>query len=237
MCANAIVYPLDWLATRSQIEAKQQKGSVYAGMTFSLAQTFASNYLFFLHYQCIRNSLVARIRLSVSAELLTGALAGLLSRLWTTPLSVLATRRQTGCTSYHHALSQVLKTDGVLGLWNGFGASAILTVNPAITYGLLQAIQTGLKSTKPLTVIQVFLLGSFTKALATIVSTLFNAAYPFILAKIRMQAGHASSVNMAFRKMFKSGVLGFYVGLPMQLLKAVTCQGLLVAIQHQLLRK
>jgi hypothetical protein len=56
--------------------------------------------------------------------------------------------------------------DGVQGLWHGLTASLILCSNPAITYGVFR----NLKKSSHSNILEIFLMGVVSKALATIVT-------------------------------------------------------------------
>ncbi|EIM91363.1 mitochondrial carrier [Stereum hirsutum FP-91666 SS1] len=84
----------------------------------------------------------------------------------------------------------IIKEDGITGLWLGMGPSLVLTVNPAITYGAYERVKSVMvmaqekagqgRKLGPWTS---FMLGAISKTLATVVT------YPYIMAKVRIQAG------------------------------------------------
>ncbi|KAJ3197198.1 ADP/ATP carrier protein [Irineochytrium annulatum] len=192
-----------------------------------------------------------------------GALAGAISRAMTTPISVLTTRQQTSTANPKPGLFQtllsIMRDEGVARLWRGLGPSLVLTVNPAITYGVFQRLRNLLLRLRArraptispppsLTRLETFLLGAVTKAIATVVT------YPYIMAKVRLQWKPPSGVEAAakgkgregeggaedaemvryrdtwdvLRKVWRTdGFVGWYTGMPAQLLKAVLCQGIL----------
>ncbi|KAJ3236490.1 ADP/ATP carrier protein [Chytriomyces hyalinus] len=240
--ANFLVFPLDVVASRLQIQSKalasvqahskpytsqldaliritREEGllqGLYAGLVPSLSQTAASAFLYFYFHSFVRGvylKLLKRIYInqprmllaSTSAELALGAVAGALSRAITNPISVVTTRLQTSNTTPNTTtkptsasiINEILQTDGVAGLWRGFPASLVLTVNPALTYGLFERVKSlvvarrmkravgkgvDVKSVSgTLSAGDAFLVGALTKALATVVT------YPYIMAKVRMQ--------------------------------------------------
>lgn len=110
-----------------------------------------------------------------------GAVAGALAQIFTLPVSVIATRQQLGkaknvgnskANSFVEVGREIVKEDGVAGLWAGIKPSMVLTVNPAITYGAFERIKSvilaGSESTK-LTPGKSFLVGALSKTLATVV--------------------------------------------------------------------
>lgn len=128
------------------------------------------------------------IQLSTSLELLLGALAGAFAQIFTIPVAVIATRQQL-FTSDKGAASpglfdtarEIIAEDGVTGLWTGLKPGLVLTVNPAITYGVFErvkgiliAAQVAAGAEARLTPGRSFALGVLSKTLATVVT------YPYI---------------------------------------------------------
>ena len=89
---------------------------------------------------------------------------------------------------------EIVREEGVTGLWLGIKPGLVLTVNPAITYGVFERIKSVLllaqekaasvaaPSNGKLTPGTSFLVGALSKTLATVVT------YPYIMAKVRIQA-------------------------------------------------
>ncbi|KAI8924018.1 mitochondrial carrier domain-containing protein [Entophlyctis helioformis] len=233
---------------------------LFAGMPAGLLQTFLSSLSYFVLYASLRQRAQAQLaalagpgrKLSTSAELVLGAVAGGLSRCLTTPVSVVTTRRQTAVArsasasaGYVQTVLEIVRSHGIGGLWSGLGPSLILTVNPAITYGLferLKGIVAG-RAGRRLTPGQVALMGALTKSLATIVT------YPYILAKVRMQSDRGAGgrgkgqgkgkagtglVGTLRECVAEGGLGGLYRGLGAQIGKAVVCQALLFVIKDAL---
>ncbi|KZT50611.1 mitochondrial carrier [Calocera cornea HHB12733] len=181
----------------------------YAGYAASMLSTFSQSYAYFFAYTVVRTAYLRRltrrassgatVQISTAMELLLGALAGALAQIFTIPVSVIATRQQIGSAHLHssHASNQerdnsflgvardIVREDGITGLWAGLKPGLVLTVNPAITYGVFERIKgivlarDGGTKLKPGTA---FMVGALSKTLATVVT------YPYIMAKIRLQA-------------------------------------------------
>lgn len=128
------------------------------------------------------------VQLSTSLELLLGALAGAFAQIFTIPVAVIATRQQLH-TSDNGSKSpglldtarEIIAEDGVTGLWTGLKPGLVLTVNPAITYGVFErvkgiliAAQVAAGAEARLTPGRSFLIGILSKTLATVVT------YPYI---------------------------------------------------------
>ncbi|KAI8992533.1 mitochondrial carrier domain-containing protein [Pilobolus umbonatus] len=122
MFALTVVYPLDIIKTRIQVQtkadaengehyssvfdgmkkilAKEGLSGLYAGLGSSLIGTASTNFTYFYCYSLIRESYNKRYNprggtLSTALELILGAAAGALTTLITTPVSVITTRQQT----------------------------------------------------------------------------------------------------------------------------------------------
>jgi adenine nucleotide transporter 17 len=70
---------------------------------------------------------------------------------------------------------EIIDEEGVAGLWLGIKPGLVLTVNPAITYGVFErlkgALLAGSSPNAKLAPGMAFVVGAFSKTLATIVST------------------------------------------------------------------
>ena len=140
--------------------------------------------------------------LSTMTELALGAIAGALGQIFTIPVSVVATRQQVGRpdvgsspsgtkgkekeddNSFMAVVREIIEEDGVTGLWLGLRPGLVLTVNPAITYGMFERIKSivllakGTASTKMGPWLS-FVVGALSKTLATIVRTAHFLQLPF----------------------------------------------------------
>ncbi|THH08596.1 hypothetical protein EW145_g2595 [Phellinidium pouzarii] len=149
---------------------------------------------------------------------------------------------------------EIIREKGVTGLWLGLKPSLVLTVNPAITYGMFERVKSLMLLAKEktggqlkLTPWQAFFVGALSKTLATIVT------YPYIMAKVRIQAGTQESdealpspasgsskkpkadgaVALLARVLREQGFLGWYQGMGAQITKAVLSQALLFVSKDQ----
>jgi len=127
--------------------------------------------------------------INIDHNISIGASAAAVSQFFTLPLSVLSTRLQTQHSSNtlqshstYSILISILKSDGLKGLYKGLGASLVLCVNPAITYGIFERLKTILVTNRmkggglvnagivKLSAIEAFILGALSKSIATIVT-------------------------------------------------------------------
>jgi len=152
---------------------------------------------------------------------------------------------------------EIVAEEGVTGLWLGLKPGLVLTVNPAITYGVFERVKSlillarGDLSTKMGPWLS-FLVGALSKTLATIVT------YPYIMAKVRIQARsadsedsvdseskskspsyhhqhsrHVGALDILARVWKREGFVGWYQGMQAQIIKAVLSQALLFMSKEQ----
>ena len=128
---------------------------------------------------------------------------------------MIATRQQVGRPegktskyddSFLGVAREILDEEGITGLWLGLRAGLVLTVNPAITYGVFERVK-GLvllaKQTTKMGPWLSFIIGAISKTLATVVSvnsdlvsfrgSLPQVTYPYIMAKVKIQARSADT--------------------------------------------
>ncbi|KAJ8473218.1 hypothetical protein ONZ51_g8021 [Trametes cubensis] len=228
--------------------------------------------------------------LNTAAELALGAVAGALAQIFTIPVAVIATRQQIGRSfdrrlskakkivdaekgekaedeaeeeyddSFLGVAKEIIAEEGVTGLWLGLKPGLVLTVNPAITYGLYERVKSVMLLAKgetnmnaKLSPWMAFTVGALSKSLATVVT------YPYIMAKVRIQARsadleeaqeehvpppphnkphhktghHVGALTVLARTWRRNGFVGWYQGMGAQLIKAVITQALLFMSKDQ----
>ncbi len=89
--------------------------------------------------------------------------------------------------SFFGVAREIIAEEGVAGLWLGLRPGLVLTVNPAITYGMFERVKSLLLTARgetnmnaKLTPWMAFAVGAVSKALATVVRALPN--YPCLIA-------------------------------------------------------
>ena len=144
-----------------------------------------------------------------------GFLAGAFSKLFTTPIANIVTRKQTSSMlsgrdpgketdqgSLRSIASQIRAEKGVQGFWSGYSASLVLTLNPSLTFFFFEAFKRALLShnqrqdTPPQAT---FLLAAISKAIASMIT------YPFSLAKSRLQSSSGLGEREASSSAEKEG--------------------------------
>lgn len=181
-------------------------GGFYRGFLASMLNTFSMQFAYFYWYMVVRKTYITKVlprshskapNLSILTELSLGALAGAIAQIFTIPVSVVATRQQldnskTGGKSLLATASEIVRDDGPTGLWRGLKPSLVLTVNPAITYGTFERLKlVALGPHGTMTPGKAFWMGALSKTLATVVT------YPYIMAKVRLQAKYDSNTQNA----------------------------------------
>lgn len=162
---------------------------LYAGLASGLLGTLIASFSYFFIYSSLRGQYSRRIngtQISTAMELILGAAAGALCQFIVLPIGIINTRQQTAQKplGFNATVAIIHKEEGLQGFWKGLRASLVLCTNPAITYGLFERTKRViLESTnkKSLTSSQIFIIGAFSKAVATILT------YPYIMAKIKLQ--------------------------------------------------
>ncbi|KAF2466645.1 mitochondrial carrier [Lindgomyces ingoldianus] len=274
--ANALVYPLDIVKTRLQVQVKHSRSSaspspadgehytsamdaiskiikaegipgLYAGMPGSLIGVASTNFAYFYWYTIVRTLYLSYRKTSTAPstaiELSLGAVAGAIAQLFTIPVAVVTTRQQTVSKHERKGLiatgKEVIDSDdGWTGLWRGLKASLVLVVNPAITYGAYQRLREGIfPGKKTLRPWEAFILGSMSKALATI------ATQPLIVAKVGLQSKPPPARNGKPFKTFgevmryiieHEGPLALFKGIGPQIMKGLLVQGFLMMTKERM---
>jgi hypothetical protein len=187
-------------------------------------------------------------------ELAVGMVAGAFSRLFTTPISNVVTRKQTAAMAgtkasqqtFSEIVEEIKKEKGILGLWSGYSATLVLTLNPAITFLLhetmLRLLVKRENRQNPGARIT-FILAAFSKGLASCVT------YPFSLAKSRTQVtskapttekGTMEKKQNIFQMLLKiandEGPLALYEGIEGEVLKGFFSHGLTMLVKERIHR-
>ncbi|THH15058.1 hypothetical protein EW146_g5369 [Bondarzewia mesenterica] len=191
--ANAASYPLELVTTRLQTtRSKKLQGvrgafailiytvkkygisALYDGLNSDTASTILSSFLYFYAYSFLRFLLMRRSPspsktplLSASQELCIGFIAGVASRLISSPLSIITVRLQMEREGSDDEIQEVEKRvekgegekvvegskqetgllrvvrlvyqeEGLAGFWRGFETTVLLSLNPSFTFFFFQ---------------------------------------------------------------------------------------------------
>jgi hypothetical protein len=128
----------------------------------------------------------------------------------------------------------------VAALWKGLGPSLLLCANPAINYTVFDSLKaryitmpqgsaTGNRNNHNLTMAEAFLLGLFSKFVATM------ATYPLIRAKVMLMVTNQASMTDCLRDAYRSkGLTGLYEGCTLQLLHTMLKSALLMTVRERI---
>lgn len=166
--------------------------ALYRGLGTDVGKSVVDSFLFFGFYNYLRRKQAnsgGGKKSRVLQELALGALAGACTRALTTPIANVVARKQTSSSDGNKSLSAMLKEiydeAGLLGLWSGYSATLVLTLNPSITFfvdrRLAKRVIPALEEEDVPVAYVAFLLAAFSKATATAIT------YPFQAAKTRLQ--------------------------------------------------
>ncbi|KAK6210190.1 hypothetical protein QIS74_11774 [Colletotrichum tabaci] len=250
--ANALVYPLDIVKTRLQVQVKPQS-------TTATTEPAESTDHVEPHYSSTWDALSKIVAEDGPKGLyagMSGSLLGVASTnfayfYWYSVVRALYLRSakssappstliELGLGAVAGAVAQLLINgdDGLFGLWRGLKASLVLVVNPAITYGayerLKEVVFPGKNNLKPW---EAFLLGAASKSLATI------ATQPLIVAKVGLQSRppperkgkpFSSFVEVMSFILEREGVSGLFKGIAPQILKGLLVQGILMMTKERM---
>ncbi|QSS61203.1 mitochondrial carrier protein [Histoplasma capsulatum] len=203
-------------AARKIYENEGGLRGLYAGLTHATGKAVVDSFVFFLAYSFLRQR---RLRarglrmhgsfLPVLDELAVGYVAEAFTKLLTMPISTVLTRKQveglasataaavgkekkSPTSSTRDIVSAIVAQKGLAGLWAGYSASLILSLNPALTFLLSQVFKFSLlprdKRRRP-PASATFLFAAISKVIAS------SLTYPFSMAKTRAQAATSAPTS------------------------------------------
>ena len=157
------------------VKVAQNEGvaALFKGISLKSLHVVIQNYLYFYMYEIIKSYRKGLgIKTSTLTNTISGVLAGCGNLTVTLPLDTLVVQIQTNKTG--KSVSELIEgiiAKGASGIYRGFGVSCILTLNPALTFAVFDALKakvTKILKTERLSVLQAF--GSLAKAIATILT-------------------------------------------------------------------
>jgi adenine nucleotide transporter 17 len=135
------------ISTLKEIVNKDGVLGLYRGLESTVFGTVVTQFTYFYFYALFRNAFARRLetqgrQMGIAFELGVGMLAGAISRLFTTPISVVTTRQQVDGGGFFEVLREVVSEGGYKALYKGLRANLVLTINPSITYGVFERLKT-----------------------------------------------------------------------------------------------
>ena len=260
--------PVGILATLQRIVKRRGLRSLYAGLSADTLSTLLSSFIYFFTYAALHKGAMAQRRRRAKApvplnavlgpfqELVIGVTAGVVSKSITLPISAVSVRQQISddhpspssdqkATQPHKSktitetLRQMIKEDGVLGLFSALPPSIPLALLPSLTLytnALLVRLLVPARYRAHPRGSVTFLLAALSNAIATL------PLYPLILFKVLGQSGVGRKTVRGKRTglmdtldelMFREGPAGLYKGLEGQLLKGFVSQGVMMLVKQR----
>ena len=217
-------------------------------------KSVVDSFLFFLVYNTLRklrNPTQSSLSTSVASRLLdeigVGVLAGAAAKGVTSPLQQIITFKQTNPASSEASVrdiaADIYRKRGISGLWAGYSASLILTINPSLTMLADSFARKVLSKRLSIGPAWTFFIAASSKALAS------SATYPLSLAKSRAQVawstpsscrpmqGLRNTKGNVVRSLVliakREGVLSLYSGLSAEVCKGFLSHGLTMLIKYR----
>lgn len=182
----------------------------YGGVVQDTLKSVIDAFLFFLAYNILRRvrRQYGRSRYAVVQildQLSIGVAAGAFSKLLTTPIQIVVTRKQIAAMAsarkaaddepkvlgrslgVQDIVRDVYRKHGLAGFWSGYSATLLLTLNPSLTFSFESLFKKFLHAGSDPAPSLIFLAAASAKASASAL------LYPLSLAKSRAQAAGASS--------------------------------------------
>eukprot|EP01080_Neovahlkampfia_damariscottae_P009939 gene9939-2260_t len=247
----SLFYPLDHIRTYLQVNGDKNKStfenikdliekegiaSLYSGLRPVLTSLACSNFVYFYSYNMLKTYVKSRTELTTAKNLLVAAVAGVINVYVTCPLWVVSTQLRLQQKSEKKRFNGIIdgiqtiaREDGITSLWNGALASTMLVSNPTIQFVTYDKLKSYMDKSD-LSSWEIFLLGSLSKAIATVLT------YPIQVAQSNMRSKHKSTKDLEIQKqkpkyantidclmkLFKeNGIYGWFKGLDVKLLQTV----------------
>ncbi|KAI8969306.1 mitochondrial carrier domain-containing protein [Mycotypha africana] len=218
-----------------KILAKEGPKGLYSGLSSGIFGIAVTNGVYYYCYEAVR-AIFEKAKgkgkpMSTGESMLAGALAGSAVVFATHPIWTVNTRLtvrkgvegsdKTVKPSAFAVAAQILKNEGLPGLYAGVRAALILVINPIIQYTVFEQVKIKVSKYKQLGNMDFFLLGALSKLCATAIT------YPYIVIKSRMQVSQQNeekytSIYDGFKKIIASeGIAGLYKGISSKIVQSV----------------
>ncbi|ORE00890.1 mitochondrial carrier [Rhizopus microsporus var. microsporus] len=218
-----------------KILAKEGPKGLYSGLSSGVFGIAITNGVYYYCYEAVK-AIFEKAKskgkpMSTAESMAAGAIAGCAVVLATHPIWTVNTRltvkkgvegdeKKTKSNALEVGL-QILKKDGIAGLYAGVGAALVLVINPIIQYTVFEQVKNKIAKMKTLSNFDFFLLGALSKLCATAIT------YPYIVIKSRMQVSQQGeekyeSILDGFKKIIANeGVPGLYKGISSKIVQSV----------------
>ena len=176
-------------------------------------------------------------------DLVLGYFSALQGTITTLPLAVTLTRQVVENNQpFWSVFFSLWKKDGFMAFYRTWASSALLCINPAITFVMFEQIKRirlealKLPADYQLTAWEAFVVGALSKAAATVIT------FPLIRTQTMQRTWdktHPGETSPSFLEVFPrvvkdEGLRGLYTGINTQIFKAVLNAALMLAIKEQI---
>lgn len=218
-----------------KILAKEGPKGLYSGLSSGIFGIAITNGVYYYCYEAVK-AIFEKAKgkgkpMSTGESMLSGAIAGCAVVMATHPIWTVNTRltvkkgvegdEKTAKANALSVAAQILKTEGIAGLYAGVRAALVLVINPIIQYTVFEQIKNKVSKQKTPGNLDFFLMGAFSKLCATAIT------YPYIVIKSRMQVSQEgdekyTSILDGFKKIIATeGVTGLYKGISSKIVQSV----------------
>lgn len=248
-------------ATLMDVLQKEGVVGLFGGLDSAILGTAVAQFVYYYWYELLRSIFSGNGKriLSVSENLIVGSIAGAITATATNPIWLVNARmtasKDKSLTSVQ-CLQQLIKEDGLGGMFKGVGPGLLLVSNPTIQYGAYEQMKVFVEVPDsngkiiPLTPLQVFYLGAIAKAIATVLT------YPLQIIKTKLfvqrspapsSSSSSSSTSPSSSpsqdsfftpviKLYKEeGISGFFNGLETKITQSVLTAAFLFLFKDQFL--
>lgn len=238
----------------------QHSKKFYSGLESALVGIVAVNFCYYYVYSVVGNYFKkmnkrSSLGLNVKDSLVTGLTAGVVSRVVTNPIWVANTRMTVKQKVQEHdakdttvdvsqqstfkVMYEILKNEGLSGLFSGLGPALILVLSPMIQFTVFEQLKTltvrlrqkrGVTA-KNISSLEALLLGSFGKLIAILLT------YPYYTIRSRMHL--SSKKDNSFKVLYdvvkEEGACALYRGINAKLLQSVVSAGLVFYFKEEMM--
>jgi adenine nucleotide transporter 17 len=212
------------------------RGEIFAGVGPVVSTFSASNFVFFLAHQIMKQSLYENDS-RLSRALMASSLAGAINVLLTNPLWVANLRFVQGRAESKNLWSEIhfiARTEGISNLWSGTQTSLLLVANPVLQffcYEQLKHLTIRRRHDRSLSSAQAFGLGFLAKAIATLVT------YPLQLAQVLQRLHHYNGTMDCLQQVCRhQGPAALYMGLQAKLWQTTLTAAITFLTYEQILQ-
>jgi len=227
---------------------------LYSGIESALFGISLTNFVYYYWYEWTRAFFEkaaekagrASKKLTTVESMVAGAVAGSLTVLITNPIWVVNTRmtapknqekvpgsQPARAPSTIGVFVQILREEGLTGLFAGVLPALVLVVNPILQYTIFEQLKNMVEKRRRVTPKDSFYLGAIGKLLAT------SITYPYITVKSRMHVagkdGPKDSMTTSLKRIVnEEGVQGLYGGITSKVTQSVLTAAFLFAFKDAL---